>query len=164
MQKRWYLFLLLLLALAITACGGNAAADSGTALDFPNYWHITVAQVTSQATAQDTANVPAGQRLVALQITATNIQQSDPDGNGSQIHTADFRLYDATNQAMPPQTLYDVPTTDNFPGGSIAPGQTASITIYYQIPMGSATYELDFQLHAINTGTHAQAHIHITAA
>ncbi len=151
---------LLLFILMCSACGANATTSTGgTNLDFPGYWHLVVTQVPSAATAQDNSNLQAGNRFIALQVTATNIQQSDPTGAGSQIDVSDFNLYDASGNGMPHETLYDIHNAYNFPGGIIRPGETGTVIMYYQVPTQAGTYELDFQLHAVNTGTHVHCDI-----
>lgn len=70
--------------------------------------------------------------------------------SGSQINISDFFLYPVgSNTQM--RRAYG---KNNFSGGTIPPGSTGTITIYYQVPTQAGMYELDFQLHAVYAGTH----------
>lgn len=164
-MRKVLLLLCLLLTLVCSACGASAAMSTGTALDLPNYWHITVSLASSNATVQDgttlggIATPQPGNRFIALQVTAANVQSSDPTGAGSEIYASDFRLYPVENNtAMSPAGR------DDFSGNMIPPGSAATATLYYQVPTQGGTYELDFQLHAVATGTHAQCNITVPSA
>ncbi len=153
----------LLLVLVCSACGANSANSAGTTIDFPGYWHFVVVLVLSNATVKDDfaqggfATPKPGNRFIELQVTATNIQQSDPTGAGSQIGVGDFNLYPVdSNTSIPHEG-----TSNSLPGNTIPPGNTGVIILYFQVPIQSGVYEVYFQLPAVNTGTHLQWNITI---
>lgn len=165
-----WLALVALLMLVNSACAGPGSASSasgGITLDLPNYWHMSVSLVSSNAKVPDDtmqggyATPDPGTRFVALQVVATNIQQSDPTGQGSQISATDFSLFLVGNNTQMPRRGDG---RSDFPGNSIAPGNTATATFYYETPPQGGTYELDYQLHSIVTGTHALCNIDIPGA
>ncbi len=166
-MKRLLYFLFLLPALLCSACG-PASDQSGTSIeiDFPGYWHLDVTQVAGAATAQDNSNQPQGTHLVAFQVTATNIQKSDPTGAGSQISVGDFTLSGTGNNpgVIPHVTLYDIHSTYDFPDRRILPGKAGTVVMYFSVPTTGGKYLMEFQLHAVITGTHVQWYITIPSA
>jgi hypothetical protein len=149
----------LLLIFLCSACGANTVDSSGgTALDLPNYWHIIVSLTSSNAPDPSSFPVDPGKRYIALQVTATNVQSSDPTGNGSEIYPEDFSIFLVGNN-----TLTRMSIGGSFPGNAITPGNTATTTMYAEVPTQAGNYELDFQLHSIVTGTHAQCYIQVPA-
>lgn len=159
-MKKALLFAVLLLMFLCSACGANSAASSnGTTLDLPNYWHITVSLTSSNAPAQGGFPADPGKRYIALQVTATNVQSSDPTGNGSEIYPEDFSIF-----LVGKNTLTRMSIGGSFPGNAITPGNTATITMYAEVPTQAGKYELDFQLHSIVTGTHALCYIEVPAS